>query len=52
MTARCNALLRERGVLKGENKFYVSCAHDEGDVGHTLDAFADSVVELSRGAAA
>lgn len=52
MTARCNALLRERGVLKGENKFYVSCAHDEGDVGHALDAFADSVAELSRGAAA
>jgi len=52
MTARCNVLLRERGILKGENKYYVSCAHTEGDVRFTLDAFSDSVAKLSRSAAA
>ena len=52
MTARCNALLRERGVLKGENKFYVSCAHTEEDVRYTLDAFEDSIAELDRSHAA
>jgi len=52
MTARCNALLRERGVLKGENKFYVSCAHSEEDVRFTLDAFRDSIAELDRSHAA
>ncbi len=52
MASRCNALLRERGVLKGEICFYVSCAHTEEDVQFTLDAFADTVAELSRSDAA
>nr|NIV74911.1 aspartate aminotransferase family protein [Gammaproteobacteria bacterium] len=30
-----NALLRERGVLKGDTKFYVSLAHTGEDVRHT-----------------
>ena len=37
-TRRFNALLRERGVLKSENKFYISLAHDEADVASTVDA--------------
>lgn len=36
--ARFNALLRERGILKSENKFYISLAHDEADIARTCDA--------------
>jgi glutamate-1-semialdehyde 2,1-aminomutase len=36
---RFNLALRHEGVLKGDTKFYVSTAHDETDVRHTLDAF-------------
>ena len=36
---RFNAALRQRGVLKGDTKFYISTAHDEADVAHTLTAF-------------
>ena len=43
---RCNALLRERGVLKGESKYYVSLAHTAEDVELTLSAFAASVARL------
>jgi glutamate-1-semialdehyde 2,1-aminomutase len=43
---RCNALLRERGVLKSESKYYISLAHTEADVEHTLAAFASSIAAL------
>jgi glutamate-1-semialdehyde 2,1-aminomutase len=46
---RCNALLRERGVLKGESKYYVSLAHTDEDVALTLDAFASATAALDRG---
>ena len=36
---RFNRLLRERGVLKGDSKFYVSTAHTDEDIELTLDAF-------------
>jgi len=36
---RFNAALRNEGVLKGDTKFYVSTAHDDADVRHTLRAF-------------
>jgi len=45
---RLNALLRERGVLKGESKYYISMAHTDDDVRWTLDAFEDSIKELTR----
>src|ERR1700692_2539145 len=35
MLRRFNALLRERGVLKGEQKYYVSLAHTPEDIRHT-----------------
>ncbi len=41
-----NAGLRERGVLKGDAKIYVSCAHDERDVADTLAASAEVVKTL------
>ena len=43
---RCNALLRDRGILKGENKYYISLAHTEADVAFTLEAFAASIAAL------
>jgi glutamate-1-semialdehyde 2,1-aminomutase len=43
MQRRFNAVLRARGVLKGESKFYVSLAHDAADVRQVLDAFGAAV---------
>src|SRR5262245_51587599 len=43
MMKRCNALLRERGVLKSDSKYYISTAHTEEDVRATLDAFASAI---------
>ena len=43
---RCNLLLRERGILKSEGKYYVSLAHTEADVAKTLDAFASAIAEM------
>jgi len=40
--------MREHGVLKGDSKFYVSLAHTEADVRHTLDAFAAAVAAEKR----
>ena len=40
-------LLLERGVFKGESKFYVSTAHDDDDVEFTVEAFASAIEELS-----
>ena len=33
MARRFNALLRERGILKGEQKYYISLAHTDDDIG-------------------
>ncbi len=41
---RFNRRFREGGILKGESKFYVSLAHDEADVRHTLE-IAQSAVD-------
>ena len=43
---RLSELLLERGVYKGETKFYVSTVHDQDDVQQTLDAFESAVGEL------
>jgi glutamate-1-semialdehyde 2,1-aminomutase len=45
-------LLRERGILKSESKYYVSLAHTEADVAFTLDAFASSIAALQAARAA
>ncbi len=39
MQKRFNRRLLEKGILKGESKFYVSLAHDAADLGHALEAF-------------
>jgi glutamate-1-semialdehyde 2,1-aminomutase len=46
MLRRFNALLRERGVLKGESKYYVSLAHTPEDVRYTRDAWASAIEAL------
>jgi glutamate-1-semialdehyde 2,1-aminomutase len=43
---RCNALLREQGVLKSESKYYISTAHTDDDVRLTLEAFANAIAAL------
>lgn len=47
--ARFNALLKERGILKGESKYYVSLTLTEADIQQTLDAWDDALKVLARG---
>jgi len=47
MLRRFNALMRERGVLKGEQKYYVSLAHTPEDVRHTRDAWDSAIKTLA-----
>ncbi|MEM7120271.1 MAG: aminotransferase class III-fold pyridoxal phosphate-dependent enzyme [Pseudomonadota bacterium] len=45
-----NNVLRERGILKGDSKFYISLAHDADDVTHTVEAIgaaADGLKEMA-----
>ena len=46
MLAYFNARLRERGVFKGDSKFYISLAHTDDDVSQTLEAFESAVKAL------
>jgi glutamate-1-semialdehyde 2,1-aminomutase len=45
---RFNALLRERGILKGESKYYVSLAHTDADIKDTIAAWESAIAELKR----
>jgi glutamate-1-semialdehyde 2,1-aminomutase len=47
MVRRFNALLRERGILKGEQKYYVSLAHTPDNVRHTREAWASAIKALT-----
>jgi glutamate-1-semialdehyde 2,1-aminomutase len=40
-------LLRDRGVLKGEQKYYVSLAHTSDDIQHTCEAWASAIKLLA-----
>jgi glutamate-1-semialdehyde 2,1-aminomutase len=51
MQAHVNKVLRARGILKGDSKFYLSLAHEQADIARTLDAFAEAVDSLPRRAA-
>jgi glutamate-1-semialdehyde 2,1-aminomutase len=44
---RFNTLLRERGILKGESKYYVSLAHTAEDIRHTSEAWASAIEVLA-----
>ncbi|MBI1778419.1 MAG: aminotransferase class III-fold pyridoxal phosphate-dependent enzyme [Proteobacteria bacterium] len=46
MLRRFNALLRQRGIMKGESKYYVSLAHTAEDIRHTSEAWASAIEEL------
>jgi glutamate-1-semialdehyde 2,1-aminomutase len=46
-----NGVLRGRGILKGESKFYMSLAHTAADVAETLDAFRAAMKSLPAKAA-
>jgi glutamate-1-semialdehyde 2,1-aminomutase len=43
---RFNALLRERGILKGESKYYISLAHTPEDIQFTIDAWKSAIRAL------
>lgn len=43
---KLNDLLLERGVFKGETKYYVSTAHSDDDVDRTMGAFKSAVEDL------
>jgi len=47
MGRRFNALLRERGILKGESKYYVSLAHTTEDIQHAREAWAAAIEVLA-----
>jgi glutamate-1-semialdehyde 2,1-aminomutase len=44
---RFNQLLRARGIMKGESKYYVSVAHTKADIDHTIDAWKGAIAELT-----
>jgi glutamate-1-semialdehyde 2,1-aminomutase len=46
MLARFNRLLLERGIFKGDSKYYISTAHTAEDVDQTIEAFAGAIDEL------
>ncbi len=48
MLSRFNELLLERGILKGDDKFYVATAHTRDDVSLTIQAFASAIGELQK----
>jgi glutamate-1-semialdehyde 2,1-aminomutase len=43
---RFNALLRERGILKGESKYYICLAHTPDDVDFTIAAWQSAIDAL------
>jgi glutamate-1-semialdehyde 2,1-aminomutase len=45
---RFNALLRERGILKGESKYYISLAHTDADIKDTIAAWESAIAELKH----
>ena len=48
MLRRLNGLLRDRGVLKGEQKYYVSLAHTADDVRQTREAWQSAIKVLTN----
>src|SRR5437763_9179900 len=46
MLTRFNQLLRERGLMKGESKYYVSLAHTQADIDHTIGAWSDAIKQM------
>ena len=47
LARRLNELLLERGILKGESKYYLSIAHGDEEVRDTFDAWSDALEVLA-----
>jgi glutamate-1-semialdehyde 2,1-aminomutase len=47
IAATFNKLLRERGLMKGESKYYVSLAHTRADIDHTIGAWTEAAKLLA-----
>jgi glutamate-1-semialdehyde 2,1-aminomutase len=47
IAAKFNKLLRERGIMKGESKYYVSLAHTRADIDHTIGAWTEAAKLLA-----
>jgi glutamate-1-semialdehyde 2,1-aminomutase len=48
MMRQLNRLLRERGILKGESKYYISLAHDAADIRQAREALESAIKELAK----
>ncbi|HEX4893741.1 MAG TPA: aminotransferase class III-fold pyridoxal phosphate-dependent enzyme [Hyphomicrobiaceae bacterium] len=46
ISRRFNAALLKRGILKSDGKYYISLAHDEKDVAHTISSWEAAAREL------
>jgi len=46
MATRFNALLRQKGIMKGESKYYVSLAHTQEDIDWTIAAWTDAIAQM------
>ena len=46
VAARFNQILRANGIMKGETKYYVSLAHTQADIDHTIAAWSRAIAEL------
>jgi len=46
MQKHVNGVLRARGILKGDSKYYLSTAHTAEDVARTLEAFRSALTSL------
>jgi glutamate-1-semialdehyde 2,1-aminomutase len=45
--AQFNSLLREQGILKGDNKYYLSTSLTEADLEHTLGAWDEAIAVMT-----
>ncbi|MBM3934892.1 MAG: aminotransferase class III-fold pyridoxal phosphate-dependent enzyme [SAR202 cluster bacterium] len=43
---RWNKMLMDRGIFRGDTKFYVSAVHTDADIKQTVDAFRSTLSEL------
>ncbi|MRI32814.1 aspartate aminotransferase family protein [Endozoicomonas sp. OPT23] len=41
-------LLMDRGIVKGQEKFFISTAHTDDDIDYTIDVLKDSMEELKK----
>ena len=46
MLKRFNQALRARGIMKGDSKYYVSVAHTQADIDHTIGAWEEALKEI------